>query len=62
MQLTEDERNASYFQQDSTIAHTTRSSMREMTSVFRNHLISRSLWPPCSSDMTPCDFFIYGTL
>ncbi|PSN57031.1 hypothetical protein C0J52_01703 [Blattella germanica] len=39
--MNEEERNAAYFQQDSAIAHTARASMREITSVFGNHVIRR---------------------
>ena len=30
--------------------------------VFGERVISRDLWPPCSSDLTPPDFYFWGKL
>ena len=36
--------------------------MREIERVFHDRIISRDLWPTRSSDMIPCDFYLWGRL
>jgi hypothetical protein len=59
MQIDMDE---TYFQQDGAACHTSNASMRGIESYFGDRLISRSLWPPKSPDLTPPDFFFWGFL
>ena len=54
-ELTDRERDFTFFQQDSATAHTADISMREIERVFHDRIINRDLWPTCSSNMTPCD-------
>ena len=47
--------------QDSTTAHTVHASM-ELHCIFDRRIISKNLWPPRSLNLTPCDFYLCGTL
>lgn len=52
-----------WFQQDGATAHTARILMQAVRALFPGHLISRNgdvHWPPLSSDLTVCDFFLWG--
>lgn len=60
--LTRNERLCGWFQQDSATAHTAENSMHELRSVYGDRIISRGLWPPRSPDLSPCDFYLWGTL
>ena len=54
-----------WFQQDGATAHTARETMTLLKDCFPNRLISRFgdiPWPSRSSDLTPCDFFLWGYL
>ena len=51
-----------WFQQDSATADTANQSMHELRSVFGDRISSRGLWPPRSPDITPCNFYLWGTL
>jgi hypothetical protein len=31
-----------------------------LNEIFEEHVISRNLWPPCSLDLTPPDFYLWG--
>jgi hypothetical protein len=53
--LTE-ERLYGIFQQDSATVHTAHISLEALWEVFGDHMISCDLWPPCSPDLTSCDF------
>ncbi len=59
--LEEDERDI-IFQQDSARPHTSNRSMEFLRSFFGDRLVSKGLWPPRSPDLTPLDFFLWGTL
>jgi inhibitor of nuclear factor kappa-B kinase subunit alpha len=61
-ELTEEERLYGRFQQDSVTAHTARISMQALSDVFRDRIISSGIWPACSPDLNPCDFFFWGCL
>jgi hypothetical protein len=56
-ELAEEEGLCSVFQQDSATAHTAHISLEALLEVFGDHVISCGLWPPCSPDLTPCDFY-----
>jgi hypothetical protein len=60
--LTEEERLYSVFQHDSATAHIAHVSLEALQEVFEDHVISCGLWPPRSSDLTPCDFYLWGSL
>ena len=54
-----------WFQQDGATAHTSRASMAALREHFPEHLISIRgdlEWPARSSDLAPCDFFLWGFL
>jgi hypothetical protein len=60
--LTEKERLYGWFQQDSATAHTTCISMQALSDVFGDRTGSTGIWPACSPDLNPCDFFFLGCL
>ena len=54
-----------WFQQDGATAHTARASMTAVRAAFPNHVISRFgdlPWSPHSSDLSMCDFYLWGFL
>ena len=51
-----------YFQQDGATSHTSHASMAEIQSFYSDRAISKGLWPPCSPDLTPPDYFLWGYL
>jgi hypothetical protein len=61
-QLTAEERQYGYFQQDNAIAHAANASMVAIREVFEDRIISRGLWPPRSPDHSFCDFYLWGNL
>ena len=60
-QLDDRELTEGHFQQDGATGHTSARSMAEIES-FDNRVISKGLWPPWSPDLTPPDFFLWGSL
>ena len=56
--MTSDEINYSWFQQDGATAHTSGRSIDLLKEFFGDRIISEDLWPPCSPDLNPADFFI----
>jgi hypothetical protein len=61
-QLTDDERQYGYFQQDNATAHIARNSMSALQEVFDDRIITTRLWPPRSPDLSVCDFYLWGSL
>ena len=61
-QLKEDEIDKAYFQQDVTTAHPVHMSMALLDDVFANRIISRTIWPRRSPDLSPPDFFLWGAM
>jgi inhibitor of nuclear factor kappa-B kinase subunit alpha len=59
-ELTEEKRLYGWFQQDSAIAYTARMSMQALSDIFRYRIVSSGIWPACSPDLNPCDFFLWG--
>jgi hypothetical protein len=59
-QLKEDEIDKAYFQQDSAMAHTAHMSMALLDDVFADRIISKTIWPPSSPDLSPPNFFLWG--
>jgi hypothetical protein len=60
--ISDEERLYCVFQQDSATAHMAHVSLEALREVFNDRVISRGLWPPCSPDLTPCDFYLWGSL
>jgi hypothetical protein len=48
--------------QDGATAHIATYSINVLNEVFENRLISRGLWPTRSTDLNPCDFYLWGNL
>jgi hypothetical protein len=61
-QLTDQERQIGYFQQDSPRAHTARATMRYLHQNFGDRVIREGVWPSRSPDLTPVDFSLFGFL
>jgi len=61
-QLTDDELDTGYYQQDGATCHTSNASMREIESFFQGRIISKNLWTPRSPVLTPADFFLFCLL
>jgi hypothetical protein len=58
--IEEDEITYSWSQQDGASAHIANNSMKLLNEIFGERVISRNLWPSCSSDLTPPDFYLWG--
>ena len=61
-EASEDVQN-SIFMQDGAPAHTSRLTLVWQETTFRDRLISNKsdfMWPPCSPDLNPCEFFLRG--
>jgi hypothetical protein len=56
----EDEITYSRFQKDGAIAHTANNSMKFLNEIFGERVFSRKVRPPCSPDLTPPDFYLWG--
>ena len=52
-----------WFQQDGATCHTARETIDLLKETFNDNIISRNgpvNWPPCSCDLTPLDYFLWG--
>ena len=58
-QLKADEINKAYLQQDGATAHTAHVSVVLLDDVFADRIISKTIWPPRSPDLSPPDFFLW---
>jgi hypothetical protein len=56
--LNEEERFC-WLQQDGATSHTAKPTMEMLKQFFDDRIISKSLWPPRSSDVTPADYFLW---
>lgn len=65
-QLTDDEIDYAWFQQDGASAHTANASLEFLEQFFADRIISRGIpehqWPPRSPDLSPLDFHLWGFL
>jgi hypothetical protein len=62
-QLTEEERQRFFFQQDGATCRTSRVSLQRVHDVFsEERSVSKNLLPPRSPDLTTCDYFLWGHL
>jgi hypothetical protein len=55
-------RNKGQGTKDSATAHTVEDSLTALEGVFCDRIISRSLWPAHSPDLTPYDFHLWDNL
>ena len=56
-------RNSLWLMQDGATCHTTRYNMDHLKEKFGNRIISNKseqMWPPCSPDCNPLDYFFWG--
>ena len=54
-----------WFQQDGATCYTAKQTMKLLSQIFGNRIISRGSafgWPPQSPDLTALDFFLWGYL
>jgi hypothetical protein len=62
-QLTEQEREYCFFQQDRATSHTSLRSLARVHEMFTaERTVSNGLWPPRSPDLSTCDFYLWGYL
>jgi hypothetical protein len=61
-QLHEDELQRGYFQQDGAPPHVAHQTINYLQEFFGDRLVSRDRWPPRSPDLTPLDFYLFGSL
>jgi hypothetical protein len=61
-QLKDDEIDKAYIQQDGVMAHTAHMSMALLDDVFADRIISKTIWPPRSLDLSPPDLFLWGAM
>ena len=59
-QLTEQEIQTTFFQQDGATAHTSNATLNVLREFFGERIISKGLWPPRSPDLSPPDYFLWG--
>jgi len=60
VQLREDEIDKAYFQQDGATARTVHMSMALLDDMSADRIISKTIWPPRSPDLSPPNFFSLG--
>jgi len=61
-QVTEEERQSFFFQQDGATCHTSRVFLQRVHGVFsEERTVSKNLWPPRSPDLTKYGYFLWGT-
>jgi hypothetical protein len=61
-QLTAEETQHGYFQQDNTTAHTANATMVAIQEVFEDRIISRGLWPPRFPDLSLLRIYLWRNL
>ena len=61
-ELSEDEIEFSFFQQDGATTHTARGSLRFLEDIFADRVIAEGMWPARSPDLTPLDFWLWDEL
>ena len=62
-QLTEEECEYAFFQQDGATAHTSRFSMSYVHEAFgEEHTVPTGLWPPRLPDLATCNFYLWINL
>jgi hypothetical protein len=62
-QLTENERQQCFFQQDGATCHTSHHPLPSIHETFtEERAVSKGLWPPRSPDLSSCDFYLWAYL
>jgi hypothetical protein len=61
-QMKEDAIDKAYFQQDVAKAHTAHMSMAFLEDVFAGRIVSKTIWPPRSPDLSPPVFFLWDEM
>ena len=61
-ELSRQERQHGYFQQDGAPPHTASVNLSRLKEAFPSRLISTGIWPPRSPDLSPLDFYLWGTV
>ena len=62
-QLTEEECEYAFLQQDGATAHTSRFPMSYVHGAFGEEpTVATGLWPPRSPGLSTCDFYLWGNL
>jgi hypothetical protein len=61
-EITEEERLSGWFRQDSVLPTLHVCLCKALSDVFRDSIISSSIWPARPSGLNPCDFFFWGCL
>jgi hypothetical protein len=51
-----------WFQQDSATAPTAHISMQALSDIFKDRIVGSGIWSAHSSNLNPCDFFLWGCL
>ena len=51
-----------YFQQDGAPAHTANEVQNYLKQQFSERFLDKTMWPPRSPDLNPCDFYLWGYL
>jgi hypothetical protein len=59
-QLTEEETAEAWFQEDNATCRTAWATMRELSLLVGDAIISKGLWPPHTPDLSPSGFFCVG--
>jgi len=61
-QLNDEKLSIVHFRQDGETSHTSHARLPEIQSFFDDRVISKGIWPPHSTDLTPPDYFLWGYL
>jgi hypothetical protein len=61
-QLTDEERQYGYFQNDGATSRTENRTVRALCEVFSERIISTVVWAPKSPKVSVCDFYLCGNL
>jgi hypothetical protein len=59
-QLTAEDTQYGYFQQDNATAHIANAAMAAVREVFEDRIISRAVWPPTAPDLSFLRFLSLG--
>ena len=54
--------NSFYFQQDGAPAHKHKEVQQWLTAKLGPKFLDKTMWPPRSPDLNPCDYFLWGYL
>jgi hypothetical protein len=60
-ELNENVINNARFQQDGATAHIAEQLTALLSDIFGDRVMSKDLWPPRSPDLSPPDYYLWGT-